>query len=169
MREDEFNRHFSPMNEWMNFFFHRKIKESKLNEDIEELKKDLIQTTVVEVWTRLQEMRYIPYQICTLIRIKARDVWRDTLRANTRNSVTYLPEEELDELSAVGESGTRYENMDFIEHIHADCDHDTWNMIALLSEGESYAKIAENFKKSEGSIKMRIFRFRKGIDPNKFL
>jgi DNA-directed RNA polymerase specialized sigma24 family protein len=167
MSQYDFTKQFAEFVEPLDLFFHKKLRGSKIKYGIEDKKNELIQNTALEVLLKLNNEKYNDYSFDALIWIKANDVWLNYISSQKKESFIHVQSEELKELSISNDSFKQFEQANLIQFLKSKVDKFSWKIIVMRADGFQYKDIAKHFHKTEGSVKMQIFRLKSKIVLNR--
>jgi hypothetical protein len=164
MRHQEEWKGYDEMLDFLDKFFHRKLRRAKLYDELQYLKKELKQQASVAVLMKLKKEKYNDYSLTTLTKIKARDIWVEFCKSRFKNPISTKPAEELaEEISIIIVPGI--EIKDELRDIQKSADVISFQMLKLHAEGYTYKEIAHQFRTTEDAVKMKIFRLRNDLNP----
>jgi len=160
MSNETFATHFSKHAEKLDLFFHRKLKEARLTQNIEDVKLELTQRTAVAVLEKLQQDRYGDYHLGALIWIKAADTWKRYVRAPRGKGPKILPTEPSIELAAADHFIEVYEMADWLHSLRTNLGDKQWKMLMMHLEGFGYKDIAQTCDMKENAVRVTIHRLK---------
>lgn len=168
MCDDDFSKTFTGITERLDMFFHKKIRSAHINENIEEIKMELLQSTALAVLEKLRQEKYNDYNLSALIWIKAQDVWCEFIQSKEKiDFLVNTDGEELDMIAFDVDPFVSFEQNHFLESLHATISGDVWNVALMHAEGCIYKEIADYFHTTEAAIKMKISRLRDRSGPER--
>jgi DNA-directed RNA polymerase specialized sigma24 family protein len=168
MCDDDFCKTFTELTERLDMFFHKKIRSAHINENIEEIKMDLLQSTALTVLEKLRQEKYNDYNLSALIWIKAQDVWYDYIVSREKASLSInTAGEDIDKITTDMDPFAFFEQNHVIESLYSAVPTETWNVAIMHAEGTLYKEIADHFHTTEAAIKMKMSRLRNKFGPER--
>ena len=162
MCQENFTEIFNKQLLKLNKFFHKKLRNAEMFDQLEANKEDLIQTTALAVLTKLLIEKYNDYHLVKLIWLKAEDCWTDFYNYNKKNKGLSEPLCENEDHYGwhVTNIVPSLEASDEINLLKGRCDSESWQMLMMKSQGFGYKEIANKFNSTEAAVKMKLSRLR---------
>lgn len=167
MVEGEFSRIFIGLTERLDMFFHKKIREAKIRDNIEEHKKELMQNTALAVLEKLRDNHYGDYNLTALIWMKARDSWYHYITQFEKSPIRSVSPDDFNQLYIELDSFAALESADYLQHLQQMGKKSSWDMLTMHVHGYEYSLIAERFEISTSAVKMKISRLKNKLGPDK--
>ncbi|SEL64141.1 DNA-directed RNA polymerase specialized sigma subunit, sigma24 family [Chitinophaga rupis] len=166
-RDDAFAEVFEKMHPQLDRFFHRRLKNARTSgtADWALMKDDLVQQTACKALEYSRTPNGANYPLKVLIRIKANNVWSEYIRQSKNKPFKQSSENTLEKESKDPDPYKTIVKKDTLSRLpEKDGTNDLKIIIRMVSEGYHYTEIAQMLNKSEGAIKMKVFRLKRWLN-----
>jgi len=164
MKKDKVEEVFKGELEKLDRYFHNMIRKNRVRDDIEELKKDLLQDTFLAVTVKLQSGKYEDYDIIALIWLKAEDTWNRFACKTGRIRISRKPVNEHPEPDSGIDNRVLVERNNLLATLKEKFGtQEIWDMMTLHADGLTFEEIADQFQLKTGTVKMKVYRLRNQI------